>query len=386
MTSQGPQATPAPGRTGPLTGIRLIELEAIGPVPLAAMILADLGAEVVRITRPSAGYWGAVGAAVVFRGRATVQLDLKAAADRDRLLDLVAGADGLIEGGRPGVMERLGLGPDVCIGRNPRLVYARVTGWGQEGPLAERAGHDITYLAMTGALHAIGKADRPPAVPLNLIGDYAGGTMFAALGIVSALLQVRASGRGQVIDVAMVDGVAVLLSLFHELLAAGRWRDARGMNFLDGAAPYYRCYACADGRHVAVGALEPAFFRQLLDGLDIPADRYDQTDQAGWPQMEQDFAAAFGSRPRDEWERRFAGTDACVAPVLSLTEAIQHPANTARQTFIRHNGVDQASPAPRFSVTPGSIGTQQAADLQDLTAAWGADRNFEQDPKKSTEI
>jgi alpha-methylacyl-CoA racemase len=345
-------------------------MEAIGPVPLAAMILADLGAEVVRVARPSAGYWGEIGAAILLRGRATVSLDLKDPAQRDRLLDLIAGADALIEGGRPGVMERLGLGPDVCLTRNPRLVYARLTGWGQEGPLAQRAGHDLTYLAMTGALHAIGASDRPPTVPLNLIGDYAGGSMFAALGLVSAILHARVSGTGQIVDVAMVDGVATLLSLYHELLAAGQWQDQRGANFLDGAAPYYRCYGCEDGRYIAVGALEPQFFRRLLDGLGIPGDCYDQTDQSGWPQMATDFAAIFASAPRDVWEKRFAGTDACVAPVLSLEEAMYHPANQNRSVFLERNGIPQAAPAPRFSATPGAIADEGATEIRVMIDRW----------------
>ena len=357
-------------RSGPLAGVRLIEMEAIGPVPLAAMILSDLGADVVRVARPEAGYWGEIGSAILLRGRTNVPLNLKDPNQRDRLLDLIDGAHALIEGGRPGVMERLGIGPDVCLKRNPSLVYARLTGWGQDGPLANCAGHDITYLAMTGALHAIGEPGRPPAVPLNLVGDYGGGTMFAALGIVSALLQARASGVGQVVDIAMIDGVATLLSLYHELLAGGRWRDERGVNFLDGGAPYYRCYACADGRHVAVGALEPAFFAQLLDGLSIPRDRYKQTDPVGWPRMFDDFAAAFASAPREEWERRFSGTDACVAPVLSLVEAAEHPANRARNVFVNRNQVTQAAPAPRFSATPASIGDDGTARIEELVERW----------------
>jgi len=361
MSTSVPEFQP---RSGPLAGVRLIEMEAIGPVPLAAMILSDLGAEVVRIARPAPGYWGEIGSAILLRGRTTVPLDLKDPDQRDQLLDLIGGAEALIEGGRPGVMERLGLGPDVCLERNPCLVYARLTGWGQEGPL------DITYLAMTGALHAVGEPARAPAVPLNLIGDYGGGTMFAALGIVSALLQARASGVGQVVDVAMVDGVATLLSLYHELLAGSQWRDERGVNFLDGGAPYYRCYACADGRYVAVGALEPAFFAELLDGLGIRRERYNQTDTAGWPQMAQDFTAAFASAPRDEWERRFTGTDACVAPVLSLGEATEHPVNRARDVFVTRKNVTQAAPAPRFSATPAGIGIDSTATIGELVGRW----------------
>jgi alpha-methylacyl-CoA racemase len=355
---------------GPLAGVRIIEFEAIGPVPLAAMILADLGAEVVRIDRPQAGYWGATGDAILMRGRTRIALDLKDPAQRDSLLELVAGAGALIEGTRPGVMERLGLGPAECLGRNPALIYARLTGWGQEGPMAQCAGHDITYLAMTGALHAIGVPFQPPPVPLNLIGDYAGGTMFAALGIVSGVLRARMDGTGQVIDIAMVDGVVTLLSLYHELLAAGLWVDRRGSNFLDGAAPYYRCYGCADGGYVAVGALEPQFFAQLLAGLNIPGDRYNQLDKESWPQMERDFSVTFASAPRSVWEKQFHGTDACVAPVLSLSEASVHPSNVARSVFVAPGGIAQAAPAPRFSATPGAIRAAEQGSLNDLVTIW----------------
>ena len=345
-------------------------MEAIGPVPLAGMILSGLGADIVRIARAGGTVWGQMGAKVINRGRTTVTLDLKDVAQRESLLDLIGECDGLIEGFRPGVMERLGLGPDICLDRNPALVYARVTGWGQEGPLAQRAGHDLTYLAMTGALHAIGPADGPPAVPLNLIGDYAGGTMFAALGIVSALLAAKQGGRGQVVDVAMVDGVANLLSLFHEMMGAGQWQDRREANLLDGGAPFYRCYTCSDGAHVAVGALEPQFFALLLDGLGIPQEKYRQHDRAAWPAMADEFARIFASRPRDAWAALFADTDACVAPVLSLAEAPEHAANRDRNMFLVREGVTQAVPAPRFSVTPGAIQPDATMTIDDALAAW----------------
>jgi len=347
---------------GPLDGVRLIEMDAIGPVPLCGMILSGLGADIIRITRPGGqGAWDDLGEAVVLRGRRSLALDLKDEADRTTFLDLVARADGLIEGARPGVMERLGLGPDACLARNPRLVFGRMTGWGQEGPLRLSAGHDINYIAMTGALHAIGQAGQAPTVPLNLIGDYAGGTMFLALGMVSALLCARSTGQGQVVDAAMVDGVSNLLGLIHAYLATGSWQDQPESNLLDGGAPFYRCYACKSGGHVAVGALEPQFFAQLLAGLEIPADRHVQHDRAGWSAMAEEFAAVFASRTRQEWEDIFAGTDACVSPVLSLREAMVHPVNRARGVFVSHAGVTQSAPAPRFSATPGGIA--QSSDL-----------------------
>lgn len=355
---------------GPLSGVRLIELDAIGPVPLAGMILSGLGADIVRVARPGPDIWNDAGGSILHRGRTHVTLDLKDAEDRARLLDLVMLADGLIEGLRPGVMERLGLGPDECLARNPRLVYARVTGWGQRGPLAQRVGHDINYIALTGALHAIGGKDAAPTVPLNLIGDYAGGTMFATLGIVSAILSARMTGKGQIVDVAMVDGAANLMSLFHALLASGQWADARGANLLDGGTPFYRCYACSDGAHVAVGALEPQFFAQLIAGLGIPADRFVQHDQNHWPAMEEEFARIFASKPRAEWEAHFAATDACVAPVLSMSEAFHHPANEARAVFAHQDGIWQANPAPRFTETPCAIAPSSHVPIDEALAAW----------------
>jgi len=271
-------------------------------------------------------------------------------------------------------MERLGLGPDVCLARNPRLVYGRMTGWGQHGRLAKSAGHDINYIAMTGALHAIGEKDAPPAVPLNLIGDYAGGTMFLALGMVSAILSARATGKGQVVDAAMVDGVANLLGLYHAWLASGSWEDQPGSNLFDGAAPFYRCYSCKGGGSVAVGSLEPQFFALLIEGLGIPADRFKQYDKAQWPQMEAEFTRIFLSATRDEWEERFSGTDACVSPVLSMNEAIVHPDNVEREVFVEHQGVQQSAPAPRFSETPGTVRQSTVKSLEDAVADWAAER------------
>lgn len=355
---------------GPLSGIRLIELDAIGPVPLAGMILAGMGADVVQVGRRDEAPWGDIGGSVLHRGKTRIRLDLKDPQDRALLFELVERADGLIEGLRPGVMERLGIGPEACAQRNPRLVYARVTGWGQDGPLAQAPGHDINYLAMTGALHAIGTEEGPPAIPLNLIGDYAGGSMFAVAGLLAALLGAARSGKGEVIDVAMVDGVANLLALFQALIAEGDWTDRRGANLLDGGTPFYRCYRCADGEHVAVGALEPRFFARLLAGLDLPGDRFAQHDRAGWPAMAEAFAARFAERPRDEWARRFRGTDACVVPVLSLSEAMVHPDHEARSLFVEPGGIRQAAPAPRFQRQPGAIGATVATTAADALRRW----------------
>ena len=321
------------------------------------MILADLGADVVRLARrPSAAAaWDDVGAAVLHRGRAQGQLDLKAPHDRSAALELISRADGLIEGFRPGVMERLGLGPGPCLEANPRLVYGRMTGWGQDGPLAARAGHDIDYIALIGALYASGEAGRPPVPALNLVGDYGGGAMFLALGVLSALLHAQRTGEGQVVDAAMTDGAAVLMSLFYAFRATGQWSDARGANLLDGSAPFYACYACQDGKYLAVGALEPAFFAQLLDGLGVAPDAFVQNDRAGWPRMRETFARVIAGRPRDAWVERFEGSDACVAPVLDMGEAPLHPHNLARGTFLTRGGVVQPAPAPRFSATPGAV-------------------------------
>jgi alpha-methylacyl-CoA racemase len=346
--------------TGPLAGIRLIEIDAIGPVPLAAMLLADMGADIIRIARPpSAGpaAWDDVGGAILHRNRGVAYLNLKDADDREQLLQLIAKADGLIEGYRPGVMERLGVGPDLCLARNPRFVFGRMTGWGQDGPMALRAGHDINYIALTGALHAMGEAGKPPPVPLNLVGDYGGGALFLVTGMLAALISARTTGKGQVVDACITDGVASLMSLFYAWLPSGSWIDAPESNLLDGAAPYYRCYACADGKHVAVGCLEPQFFAQMVDRLDLADRNYDQADRAVWPAMEADFAAVFASRNRDEWASLFATTDACVTPVLSMAEAAAHPHNLARGTYSTSAGLTQPAPAPRFSETQGVIGS-----------------------------
>jgi alpha-methylacyl-CoA racemase len=375
MTSEDEEAT----MPGPLVGLRVVELAGIGPGPHAAMLLADLGADVVRIERPSEGKQGLQLAPVaddqMLRGRRSVMLDLKDPAGRETTLRLVEQADVLIEGLRPGVTERLGVGPADCHARNPRLVYGRMTGWGQAGPLADRPGHDINYIALTGALHAIGNAGAKPVPPLNLVGDFGGGSMFLVFGVLAALWERDRSGAGQVIDAAMVDGVSVLAQMFWSLRAGGLWSDERGSNLLDSGTPFYDTYACADGRYVAVGALEPQFYAALLDGLGLTdEDLPGQLDPAGWPALRQRFTDAFASRGRDEWVAVFEGTDACVAPVLSFAEVPAHPHIAARGTVITIDGVPQAAPAPRFSRTRPDRPTpppKPGADTANVLADWG---------------
>lgn len=343
---------------GPLVGLRVVELAGIGPGPHAAMVLADLGADVVRVDRPSGALrLGDPGLPdPTLRGRRRVTADLKDHAGRDVVLRLVDHADVLVEGYRPGVAERLGVGPAECHARNPRLVYGRMTGWGQDGPLAQQAGHDINYVSLTGALHAIGRAGERPVLPLNLVGDFGGGSMLLLVGVLAALLEVRSSGRGQVVDAAMVDGTSLLMQMTWAFYGQGHWTDAREANLLDGGAPYYDTYTCADGRHVAVGPLEPRFYAQLVDGLGLdPATLPAQDDVAGWPVLRARFAGAFASRPRDEWVAVFDGTEACVTPVLALSEVAEHPHVKARGTVVAPDGVPQAAPAPRFSRTPATL-------------------------------
>jgi len=337
--------TPTP-TGGPLSGVRVIELAGIGPGPFAAMLLADLGAEVTRVDRPNPGPWEQW----LARGRRRrLMADLKRPEGTQLVLDLVTSADVLIEGFRPGVAERLGLGPDACLARNPALVYGRMTGWGQTGPLAVTAGHDINYLALTGALHAIGRAGGPPQVPVNLLGDFGGGGMYLCVGILAGLLQARATGRGQVVDAAIVDGTAHLMSMTLEMLSAGAWRDERGVNMLDTGAPFYDVYETADGRHMAVGALEPAFYERMLALLEL-TDPPDREDPAQWPALREVLAATFVQRTQAEWTELFEGSDACVTPVLSMTEAMEHPHLVARGTFLTDDhGVVRPAPAPRRS-------------------------------------
>ena len=340
---------------GPLAGVSVVELAGIGPAPFAAMVLADLGADVVRVDRP--GVPNAVARMdVLNRGRRSVAVDLKSPAGAEVVLRAAARADALIEGFRPGVAERLGVGPDACLARNPQLVYGRMTGWGQDGPYAHEAGHDITYAAVAGALAHIGRAGQPPTPPLNLVADFGGGGMLLALGVVSGVLAARTSGRGQVVDAAMVDGVALLMAPFFMALRSGYFSNERGTNLLDSGAPFYDCYACADGNWVAVGALETQFFAALVAGLGIdPAEVGEQHDRSRWPSMRNRFADAFAARSRDEWVAHFAGRDACVAPVLTTEETLADPHLSARGTVVDVEGVLQPAPAPRFGATPAEL-------------------------------
>ncbi|GGL78872.1 CoA transferase [Streptomyces fumigatiscleroticus] len=373
---------------GPLTGVRVVELAGIGPGPFAAMLLADLGADVVRVDRPG----GAPLAVdpdhdVTNRNKRSVIVDLKAPDGPARVLDLAARADILIEGYRPGVAERLGVGPGHCHARNPRLVYGRMTGWGQEGPLAHRAGHDISYIAPTGTLGLIGPPDGPPAVPANLIGDYAGGSLYLVVGVLAALHHARATGAGQVVDAAIVDGAAHLASMIHGMLAAGAWQDRRAANLLDGGCPFYGTYETSDGRAMAVGALEPQFYAEFVRLLGLAETAPDRADVARWPELREAVAARFRTRTREEWTAVFEGSDACVAPVLSLREAPHHPHLAARSTFTDHGGITQPAPAPRFSATPASVRTGPArpgADTADVARDWGVPALLEGDGREDT--
>lgn len=350
---------PGAGRAGPLGRLTVLEFAGLGGAPFAGMLLADLGASVIRIERPPAAD-RADAADVLNRGKRSLCVDLKAPGATALVLRLVSHADALIEGFRPGVMERLGLGPEVCLGACPRLVYGRLTGWGQDGPLSQAAGHDINFIAMTGALASIGAADSGPVPPLSLVADYAGGGMLLAFGMVSALLEAQHSGRGQVVDAAMLDGAAVLMASVYARHAAGRWSPQRGRNFMDGAAHYYTTYRCADGKWLAVGAIEPQFYALLLKlcGADAPELR-EQGGPDQWPAQRRRLGAIFAARRRDEWCALLEGTDACVAPVLEVGEAASHPHNAARDVFRSVNGVVQPAPAPRFSGTPAGA-TQPA--------------------------
>lgn len=345
-----------PAGNGPLSGVKVIELAGIGPGPFAGMVLADMGAEVVRVSRPGDTRHAAA-QSVLERGRRSIVVDLKAAGAADVVLRLVEKADALIEGFRPGVAERLGVGPGPCLDRNPRLVYGRITGWGQDGPLAHNAGHDIDYVALTGALYSMGQADRPPAPPLNLVGDFGGGGYLLAYGVVCGLFEALRSGKGQVVDAAIVDGAASLLANLFGMQAQGLWTSERGANLLDGGRPEYSTYECADGKFIAVGALEPAFYDSFIDGLglDDPPDRRDRTLSG---QLRTRIAERFLTRSRDEWMKVFDGADACVAPVLTPAEATTHPHLVARKTYLEVDGITQPAAAPRFSRTPGQTGSR----------------------------
>jgi alpha-methylacyl-CoA racemase len=363
--------------SGPLEGVRVIELAGIGPGPYTCMLLADAGADVIRLERIPAGGPPAADAGPYFdlltRGRPSVGVDLKHPDAQALVLRLVEGADVLVEGFRPRVAERLGIGPDECLGRNPRLIYGRMTGWGQEGPLAEAAGHDIDYIAIAGSLWPIGRPDQPPVPPMNLVGDFGGGGMLLAFGICAALVEVARSGRGQVVDAAMVDGAASLCTMMHAFMNHGLWREERGANMLDTGAPYYEVYETADGRYFAVGAIESKFYAELLErlgltGEDLPA----QNDTSRWPELKARFGAVFRTRTRDEWAAVFDGSDACGVPVLMPREAMQHPHNRARQTFVEVDGVTQPAPVPRFSRTPAAIASPPSHPGADTDAALGA--------------
>lgn len=336
--------------SGPLTGLKVVEMQGLGPCPLAGQFMADLGAEVTLITRKSGQ---ADPADITNRGKRSIALNLKTADGVEAAMRLIERSDILIEGFRPGVMERMGLGPDACAVRNPRLIFGRMTGWGQEGPLSQTAGHDINYLGITGVLNAIGKAGEPPVPPLNIGADYAGGTMFLLLGVLSALFERQSSGKGQVVDAAMVDGAPALMSLIHSFIARGNWSDKRQSNLLDGGAPFYRNYETMDGKYISVGALEPQFFDELVALAELPSDhKATRNDPSRWSDLHAHYEAVFARKTRDEWVAIFDDSDACVGPVLDWSEAPAHPHMVARGSFLDIGGITQAAPAPRFDRTP----------------------------------
>ena len=366
---------------GPLEGYKIIEIAGIGPGQFCGMLLADMGATLLRVDRPEAGERGVAMPAkfnLMNRGRATIEVDLQTQEGVDFVLELCAKADALFEGFRPGVMERLGLGPETCLAHNPRLVYGRITGWGQDGPLAETAGHDTNYIALTGALAALGEPGKPPPIPLNLIGDFGGGGLYLALGLLAALLETQRSGKGQVVDAAMIDGAASMMTLFHGMLAAGLWRDQRQANAFDGASPYVRCYETSDGRYISICAVERRFFANLIEALG--ADEINPDDQhkaKTWPHQHAVLERIFRSKTRDDWVRLLEGTDTCFAPVLTLTEAPEHPHNQARNAYVTSSGILQPAPAPRFSRTPSQIQRPPTEpgvfDVESL-AEWGLEK------------
>lgn len=358
---------------GPLTGVKIVEFAGIGPGPFCGMLLSDLGADVVRIDRKSGG--GAHPSNVTTRGRRSIDLNLKDAADIEIALKLIEQADGLIEGFRPGVMERLGLGPDVALARNAKLVYGRMTGWGQTGTLAHAAGHDLNYIALTGALHAMGREGEPPSPPLNLVGDYGGGALYLAFGLCAGIIHARTSGEGQVIDCAMTDGAASLAAMFYGMRSSGMWTDHRGANLLDGGAHFYDTYECADGGWVSIGSIEPQFYALLLEKAELTDPSFSQQmNKQEWPTLKGKLAAILKAKTRDEWCAIMEGTDICFAPVLSMAEAPEHPHNKARETFIEIEGVVQPAPAPRFSKTPGAVQRPPSGGGEhrdEILADWG---------------
>lgn len=367
---------------GALKGLKVLELGGIGPVPFAGMILADMGADVIRINAPNGTPIEKINLVVTMRGRRSMVVDVKSDEGRKVILKLISQVDAMMEGFRPGVLERLGLSPEECWKHNPSLVIARMTGWGQDGPLAQRAGHDINYISLAGALHAIGKEDEPPTIPLNLIGDYAGGGWPLAFGVVSGVWEASRSGQGQVIDVAMVDGTALLLTPWMAEMSRGRFNDVRGTNAIDGGSHYYQVYETSDGRYLSLGSMEPQFYARLLQllGLDV-ASITSQSDADGWPDNIERFRKIFLQEPLDHWVRLFDGEDVCFSPVLSMTDAPEHPHLKARQTYVEIEGVVQSAPAPRFSRTPGSVGlvptTGQHTDAVLAEIGYSAEEIFE---------
>ena len=363
--------------SGPLDGVRILEFVGIGPAPYGTMLLADLGADVVSVYRPGASTDPITSMELpLYRGRTAIELDLHDLDARDRVLRLVAGADALVEGFRPGVMERLGLGPEACRAGNPMLVYGRITGWGRAGPLAPTAGHDLNYLAVTGVLGALGRPDQPPPVPLAVLGDYAGGSMVLVTGILAALVERSRSGLGQVVDVAMVDGIGTVAEKVWAMRGVGTWRDERRANLLDGGAPFYDVYRCADGQHLAVAAIEPPFYAALVEGLGLDVDVAAQHDRDQWPALHAAIADRVAERTRDAWVEHFAGRDACVSPVLSFAEAQQHPHAVARDAFVDVDGVSQPAPAYRFDRTParprGGAAEVTPVPVADALARWAS--------------
>jgi len=358
---------------GPLQGVKVVELAGIGPGPFAAMLLAEMGATVIRIDRKQPSGLGIQRPPrfdLNLRSRPIIRLDLKDPKGVELVMKLVERSDALLEGFRPGVTERMGLGPDDCLGRNPKLVYGRITGWGQEGPLAAAAGHDPNYIALTGVLHGLGRKGQPPSMPFNLIGDFAGGTLYLVMGMLAAIINARSTGQGQVVDAAIVDGTASLLNGLYGLYGAGMLSTVRGDNLMDGGSPFYESYECADGRYVVIGPIEEKFFVEMMNKLGLdPAPHLPHTDRAQWPALRTALTAAFRTRTRDEWAQHFEGSDACVAPVLDWSEAPRHPHLVARKTFVEVDGVVQPAPAPRFSRTPTSISSPPQLPSKEGTRA-----------------
>ena len=361
--------------SGPLVGVKIVEFAGIGPGPFCGMLLADLGADVVRIDRAESV--GRSHPDLANRGKRSIAVDLKKPEGVEAALSLIEKADGLIEGFRPGVMERLGVGPDVALKRNPKLVFGRMTGWGQTGPWASMAGHDIDYIALTGALHTMGRKGEPPAPPLNLVGDFGGGALYLAFGLLAGIIEAKSSGKGQVIDCAMIDGAASLMTMFYGMKAAGIWNANRDDNMLDGGAHFYDTYECADGEYLAIGAIEPQFHAVFVKGLGLPADAFSaQMSRGHWPEYAKRVAEVVKTKSRDDWMKVFDGTDACIAPVLSMDEAPKHPHNAERKTFVEEFGITQPGPAPRFSRTAGAVNGVPALagkHSKQVLESWGID-------------